>query len=97
MDAISITKEKKTKDGWLFLVVIRGKESEKKSEKEYEVSVTDGYWRKLTAGNITPADFVKKSFVFLLEREPKESILSKFDLRKIQQYFPEYERAMRDS
>jgi hypothetical protein len=34
---------------------------------------------------------VKRSFQFLLEREPKESILAEFDLRVIGRYFEEYE------
>jgi hypothetical protein len=33
--------------------------------------------------------------VFLLEREPKESILGQFDLPVIGRYFPEYERDIR--
>ena len=35
---------------------------------------------------------MKRSFQFLLEREPKESILKQFDLQVIGRYFPEYER-----
>jgi hypothetical protein len=34
---------------------------------------------------------VRRSFEFLLEREPKESILARFDLSVISRYFPEYE------
>ena len=30
---------------------------------------------------------------FLLDREPKESILSAFDMRVVQRYFPEFEDA----
>ena len=36
-------------------------------------------------------DLVRDSFAFLLEREPKESILREFDLSVIQRYFPEYQ------
>jgi hypothetical protein len=35
-----------------------------------------------------------ESFAFLLEREPKESILKEFDLSVIHRYFPDYERAI---
>jgi hypothetical protein len=35
---------------------------------------------------------VRASFVFLLEHEPKESILSEFHLTLIGRYFPDYER-----
>jgi hypothetical protein len=38
---------------------------------------------------------VKRSFEFLLEREPNTSILPEFDLSVIQRYFPEYERTIR--
>jgi hypothetical protein len=40
--------------------------------------------------------YVEACFAFLLEREPKESILSSFEIREIGRYFPEWERAMRD-
>jgi len=35
-------------------------------------------------------ELVTDSFAFLLEREPKESILKEFDLSVIQRYFPDY-------
>ncbi len=37
------------------------------------------------------AKLVRASFEFLLEREPKEAIMSRFDLTMISRYFPEYE------
>jgi len=36
-------------------------------------------------------ELVRRSFDFLLECEPKESILSSIDLRVITHYFPDYE------
>jgi len=36
-------------------------------------------------------DLVRRSFDFLLEREPATSILRRFDLAVIQRYFPEYD------
>lgn len=38
----------------------------------------------------TGADLVEASFRFLLDREPKESILMDFELSVISRYFPEY-------
>ena len=35
-------------------------------------------------------DLVEASFWFLLDREPKESIMRSFDLAVILRYFPEY-------
>lgn len=40
--------------------------------------------------DVDPAAVVEASFRFLLEREPKEAILARFDLPVIARYFPEY-------
>jgi hypothetical protein len=58
----------------------------------HKVSIQPDYAVKLTAGKITSAQLVEKSFEFLLEREPNTSILRSFDLSAIARYFPEYER-----
>lgn len=42
-----------------------------------------------------PEELVRRSFEFLLEREPKESILSRFELGLIARYFPEWEKVAR--
>ena len=63
--------------------------------KEYNVNLDDKYWQDLTGGKIAKEELIKKSFEFLLEREPKESILSRFNLRIINQYFPEFEEEIR--
>jgi len=67
----------------------------KVEEKEYDVGLDDEYWQDLTGGKIAKEELIKKSFEFLLEREPKESILSRFNLRIINQYFPEFEEEIR--
>ena len=46
----------------------------------HTIGLDDAYHRKLTAGRISKEELIKKSFEFLLQREPKESILSRFDL-----------------
>jgi len=40
-------------------------------------------------------DLVRRSFDFLLQREPPSSILRTFDLSVIERYFPEYDRIIR--
>jgi hypothetical protein len=40
-------------------------------------------------------DVVRRSFEFLLEREPPSAILRTFDLSVIERYFPEYDRKIR--
>ena len=42
-------------------------------------------------------DLVRRSFEFLLEREPATSILRRFDLSVIESYFPEYDELFRNS
>jgi hypothetical protein len=38
---------------------------------------------------------VRRSFEFLLDNEPKESILARFDLAVIGRYFPQFEREIK--
>jgi hypothetical protein len=64
------------------------------SSSRHTVTLSDDYFRKLTGGKGTPEELIRRSFEFLLHREPKESILSRFDLPVIQRYFPEYERTI---
>lgn len=60
----------------------------------HRVKVDSEYARKLTGGRASTEELLRLSFEFLLEREPKESILQSFDLPLIGYYFPEYERAV---
>jgi len=48
------------------------------------------------AGEGSAGELIEASFCFLLEREPKESILSAFDLSVISRYFPEYPTRIAD-
>jgi hypothetical protein len=74
-----------------FHVVVR----EGRSETSHTVTLEPAYYERLTGGTIRQAELVRRSFEFLLEREPKESILSRFALPVIARYFPEYEREMK--
>ena len=47
-------------------------------------------WAKLGA---EPSHCVDAAMRFLLDREPKESILTAFDMRIIRRYFPEFDDA----
>jgi hypothetical protein len=67
---------------------------EGRSQTQHTVTVDEEDYRRLTGGQVTPATLVEASFRFLLEREPKESILRSFNLMVIQRYFPEYERTI---
>jgi len=65
------------------------------SQTSHKVRLGRGYSRKLTDGRAAPDELVRKSFEFLLENEPKESILASFDLTVIARYFPEYPDAIK--
>jgi len=65
------------------------------SETTHDVTVSPNDYTRLTNGKIELEEVVRRSFEFLLEREPKESILTRFDLSLISRYFPEYEREIR--
>ena len=62
----------------------------------HEVELDDEYHRQLTGPAESKEELLRRSFEFLLRREPKESILSSFHLSKIATYFPEYERDIQE-
>ena len=43
-------------------------------------------------GTHTPERCIAAAFQFLLDREPQQSILLRFDITVISRYFPEFER-----
>lgn len=51
---------------------------------------------ELLCGDCDPTRVVEASIRFLLDRESKESIMSRFDLDIIAQFFPEYPTAVQD-
>ena len=79
---------------------------DKGEDGEFQVTITDGgssTTHRVTvaaetldeAGATSADELVEASFRFLLDREPKESILSRFDLEVISRYFPEYPSQIR--
>jgi hypothetical protein len=56
----------------------------------HEIDVSDADWERFGGGYENREQLVEASVRFLLEREPKESILRAFGLRDIARYFPEY-------
>jgi len=62
----------------------------------HDVSVPAGFAASLGCGHVAPEELVRASFEFLLEREPATSILRKFSLDVIGQYFPSYPAQIRD-
>jgi len=80
-----------TVDSTTFEVTVAGPPA-----STHTVTVSPDYHQQLTGGGVPAGELVRKSFEFLLQREPNTSILSRFDLRVIEQYFPEYGQTIRD-
>ncbi len=57
------------------------------SSRDFDVVVPEDF---IEAHGVSAERLIEESFRFLLEREPKESILQSFALGVIETYFPEY-------
>jgi hypothetical protein len=58
----------------------------------HHVTMARTTYERLTAGTHRPEHWLEAAFRFLLDREPKEAILSRFDVAAIS--FPEFEREL---
>jgi len=65
-------------------------------ETHHHVTMSRDMCDRLTAGKHSPERCIEAAFRFLLDREPKESILGRFDATVISRYFPEFERELPD-
>jgi hypothetical protein len=70
----------------VFEVVI----DEGKSRSRHRVTMA----ARAVIKDYSPERVVEAAFRFLLDHEPKESILSNFDIGVIARYFPEFEREL---
>jgi hypothetical protein len=77
-------------EGWTFAVVV----TEDGKATTHEVWLTRTQYERLAYG-VDPEVLVRASFEFLLEREPRESIMQSFELNEIGRYFPDWERQIR--
>jgi hypothetical protein len=73
-----------------FEVVVR----QQGSETTHRVRIAREMYQRLSAGKHTPEGFLDATFRFLLDREPKEAILRRFDVGIIERYSPEFEREL---
>lgn len=81
-----------------FDVVVR----EGNGETKHRVTMAKAMYEQLAGGKHTdglhvrptPEQVIDAAFRFLLEREPKESILQHFDVSVISRYFPAFEREL---
>lgn len=78
-----------TGEGWGCTVTVR----DDRSTSTHQVTVgSEDATRLAAASDARDVErLVYETFDFLLEREPKESILPSFDLSVVNRYFPDYE------
>jgi hypothetical protein len=88
---IKVERIENDEDSTVFSVEV----SEKGSSSNHRVTLADTDYEKLAPKGVEREGLVEESFRFLLEREPKESILSSFELTVIENYFPEYEEKIK--
>ena len=79
-----------TGDPLEFEVIVR----EGKSETLHHVTMSRETCDELTAGKFNPERCLEAAFQFLLDREPKESIMRSFDVTVISRYFPEFQQEL---
>jgi len=77
-------------DPLAFTVTIR----EGKGETRHHVTMAKADFSRLSGGRHAPAEVIDAAVRFLLDREPKESILARFDVSVIARYFPEFQREL---
>ena len=77
-------------DPLAFEITVR----ERGSETHHRVTLAKRDYDRISGGHYAPEKCVEAAFRFLLDREPKESILGRFDLTVISRYFPEFEREL---
>jgi hypothetical protein len=75
--------------------VFRVRVSDGKSDTSHAVTLKPADYERISGRRIEPSELVRMAFVFLLENEPKESILGRFDLPLIGRYFPNFETEMK--
>jgi len=76
-------------DPLAFDVLVR----EDDGESRHQVTLAAADFARL-APKQTPERCVEAAFRFLLDREPRQAILRRFDVAIIARYFPEFERAL---
>ena len=73
-----------------FEVVVR----EGEGVNRHHVTMSREMFERLSAIKHTPERCLEAAFRFLLDREPKESILGRLDVTVISRYVPEFEREL---
>jgi hypothetical protein len=87
---ISVSCDADRADGWHCTVVVGADAGATRHDVDLARATRD----ELAPG-LDPETLIHASFVFLLEREPRESIMRAFELPVIGRFFPEYPDELR--
>lgn len=87
---IEVRRDVEEIDPMTFEVIV----SEGGGETRHRVTLARATYDRLTSGAHAPERCIDAAFRFLLDREPKEAILGRFDVSVIATYFPEFEREL---
>ena len=63
-------------------------------QTRHRVTMAQSELGRLASGGSTAEEVIDAAFRFLLDREAKESILTRFDVSVISRYFSEFEREL---
>ena len=77
-------------DPFEFMVEVRDPDG----KSHHDVTLRHDTYRRLSSEKFAPETCVEAAFRFLLDREPKDSILSTFEIEQISGYFPDFEQAL---
>lgn len=77
-------------DPLAFAVAVR----DGSGETRHHVTIARETCERLSVGEHAPERCIEAAFRFLLDREPKESILRRFDVSVISRYFPDFGREL---
>ncbi len=80
-------------DGEPFAFNVCVKDAE--GERRHRVTLSQTDFERLGRG-AAAEELLEAAFRFLLDREPKEAILERFDVSVISRYFPEFDERLRD-
>ena len=90
MAAIEVSHEREGTNQWSYTVRVDV------GGRRHEYAVTLGFsdYDLWCRGRAAPSKVVEQAFAFLLEREPAEAILARFDCSLIRRYFPEVDQQL---
>lgn len=87
---ITVVQQSEQPTGGTYRVLVKGEAS----QTSHLVKLSNEEFEQYKGSRAKPEELIKDAFNFLLEREPKESILKEFNLSVIEQYFPEFKETI---